>query len=514
MKRSFVALINATFQWVVDNKLANIYAVILVLSVITLVGGNIALMRQNINESNLEFQRYSHRVHQNLVASFAINETILDGFAAFLAEVGIQDPNRARYYTRLMMNRYPHLYMFQAAQRVPADNISRFQQTFSEKVGESFYIKRFEFGTGLIPAMENGHSEYFPLVFVEPVFKDGFNILGLDISSIQFIHDAMQKARKHGLAALTQPIELAEGQQALVLVKPSYLQHRHIPDQYALLIIELQSFLTEIRPEDAGHHLTLNIENDFNILDIKTDDLSDWEKTLFPVLTFNQDLTVGNDTLKLKIQQQLGFQHVDWVLSIALLVIALFVISFILFLLRRHLHSERKNYEFKQKLYRQANYDTLTGLPNRNHFDDAFTRAMVSALRRQEKIAILYLDLNDFKGVNDTFGHHIGDRMLQIAAGIIQDSIRADDLPCRFGGDEFVIMLENIEYREDVMRVVNLIHEQFSMLTEIEGFKMVMRASIGFALFPDDATSLDHLLIAADERMYEDKRQSKMASKS
>lgn len=492
------------------RKLIGIYFILFVLCFVTFVGGTLVLALQNINEAEDEFRQYTHQVHQSLTQLFAVNETILDGFAAFLAEVGMQDPNRARFYTRTMMERYNHLYMFQAAQRVAGSDIYQFEQNLSLSINEPMLVRSFVFGQGLLPVEQNKSFTYYPIVFVEPTFQDGFSVVGLDIASIQFIKDAMNEARSSSLGAISQPIELSEGEPAFVLVKPVYQEREAEPGQYALLVVQANELIPDQRPTDSGYYVRLALDNsEFSFLDIRTKDMSDWDNAIFPELKEQLYIRVGAQTLMLELRQQLGFDHLNWPLILVMVVITIVVSLSVGLMFRLHLEAELMKQEASVQLYKQANYDNLTGLANRHYFDGSFRRALVAAHRRKTKVALLYLDLNDFKSVNDTFGHHVGDSMLIIAADLILEAIRADDLASRFGGDEFVIMLESVSNEIDVECVISRIRESFAQVTQVSGHEVKLKTSVGYAIYPDNAQTLDELIKTADQRMYEDKRKTK-----
>ncbi len=469
---------------------------------------------QNMQAAEDEFKQYDHQVHQSLVQSFAVNETILDGFAAFLADVGMQDPNRARFYTRTMIERYNHLYMFQAAQRVRGTQVIEFEKSLAFTLDEPIHVRRFEFGKGLEPADVHSNREYFPLVFVEPTFQDGVNILGLDISSIQFIKEAMEKALSSGLANLSQPIELSDGSHAFVMIKPSFLPGQEVADQYALLVVKTSALLTRLRPSDAGYTLTLGYTEHDPILDLSTTGIPTWQKSLFPLLVQESYIPIGAQNIKLTLTRQLSLSQVNLYL-VAIVFFVTLAISVLLHLyMRIHFEAEILKQEANQKLYQQANYDHLTGLANRHYFDDHFIRASNRCQRNKSKMALLYIDLNNFKTINDTLGHQMGDNILTMAASIINETIRVDDVACRFGGDEFIVLLENIHVEKDAKRVMDNLHNIFSQVKTVDGKRVKLSASIGHSMYPDDGESLVALMKYADRKMYAQKRQDKVVALS
>jgi diguanylate cyclase len=152
-----------------------------------------------------------------------------------------------------------------------------------------------------------------------------------------------------------------------------------------------------------------------------------------------------------------------------------------------------------------ALHDELTGLPNRRLFQDRLVGALERARRTSTKTALLVVDLDRFKQVNDTLGHHFGDALLHAVGKIFLERIRTSDTVARTGGDEFSVILENATSREDAHQVAQMLLDQLNSPLAIEGRTVWVGASIGVALFPDDAHDTESLCIAADLRMYDEK---------
>lgn len=155
-----------------------------------------------------------------------------------------------------------------------------------------------------------------------------------------------------------------------------------------------------------------------------------------------------------------------------------------------------------------ALHDDLTGLPNRRLFQDRLSSAVERARRTRTQAALLMVDLDHFKQVNDTLGHHTGDLLLQNVAKLFNSRMRRSDTVARTGGDEFAVILEAPISREEATRVgeklLKLLHEPMTL----KGRPIQVGGSLGVAIFPDDANNMESLCITADLRMYEDKRSS------
>lgn len=149
-----------------------------------------------------------------------------------------------------------------------------------------------------------------------------------------------------------------------------------------------------------------------------------------------------------------------------------------------------------------AHYDALTGLPNRVLLMDRLGRAIERAQRRQHQVALLLLDLDGFKTVNDSLGHPVGDRLLALVAERLKAPVRVEDTVARLGGDEFALVLGGLSDGKDVIEVVRKILETIEVPFSIDGHTALVTASIGIAVYPADGTHRDELIRNADAAMY------------
>ncbi len=166
--------------------------------------------------------------------------------------------------------------------------------------------------------------------------------------------------------------------------------------------------------------------------------------------------------------------------------------------------SDRKAYE--QELIHQANYDGLTGLPNRMLGMDRLKQSLQQDRRKNRKTVLLYIDLDRFKQVNDTLGHHVGDLLLIETAGRLTACVRDYDTVARLSGDEFMVVLSGIVDAVTVESIAEKILESIACPFKIEEKDLHIRASIGIAVFPDDSMDADELLRYADTAMYQAKQ--------
>ena len=149
-----------------------------------------------------------------------------------------------------------------------------------------------------------------------------------------------------------------------------------------------------------------------------------------------------------------------------------------------------------------AQHDLLTGLPNRALLTDRLAQSMALAQRHGQKVVLLYLDLDNFKRINDSLGHAVGDELLQAVAKRLNASVRHSDSVCRQGGDEFVLLLAEVDTVKDAARTAAMLVEATSLPYLVGGHRLHVSASIGLSIFPDDGTDVETLLRNADTAMY------------
>lgn len=161
-----------------------------------------------------------------------------------------------------------------------------------------------------------------------------------------------------------------------------------------------------------------------------------------------------------------------------------------------------------ERLQYLAYYDALTGLPNRRLFIDRFNSALTQARRNGMLMAVMFMDLDDFKVVNDTRGHSVGDRLLVMAAARFKECLREEDTIARFGGDEFTVILPQLPHSDAAASVAMKIQQSFSRPFVIDGIELSVTVSTGISIYPNDGERSGELLGHADTAMYQAKMNS------
>ena len=161
--------------------------------------------------------------------------------------------------------------------------------------------------------------------------------------------------------------------------------------------------------------------------------------------------------------------------------------------------------EAEEHLRNLAYYDTLTGLPNRSLFNDRLLMAVAHAHRQDTQLAVLYLDLDDFKPINDAHGHQMGDKVLQEISARLADCTRDEDSVARLHGDEFTVLLSNISHRDDTLVLAERILDHLSAPVSVVDKEFQLSARVGIAVYPDHGDTPDALIACADKAMYKAK---------
>jgi diguanylate cyclase (GGDEF)-like protein len=169
-------------------------------------------------------------------------------------------------------------------------------------------------------------------------------------------------------------------------------------------------------------------------------------------------------------------------------------------------------YEAALQMEKHANYDMLTGLPNRRYFFERLEH-IVKLSQGMQTFAVFYIDLDGFKSINDTFGHQLGDKVLVEVGNRLSNCIRETDFVARLGGDEFAVITSNVESQTKIEQFAKRVHSVLQESIDIDTRTCSVNASIGVAIYPDAGSDSETLLRSADAAMYEVKRNGKGGAK-
>ena len=170
---------------------------------------------------------------------------------------------------------------------------------------------------------------------------------------------------------------------------------------------------------------------------------------------------------------------------------------------REIIEHELEELKIEKDIATQASlHDILTGLPNRALFYDRLEHGLEQAKRHDWNLAVMFIDLNKFKEINDEHGHDVGDKVLLTIANRLKTNTRSDDTICRFGGDEFLYLLMEVKNERAVLKIIKKLIKTIELPCDDVGANLVVKSSIGVSLFPKNADNLEDLIKSADQAMY------------
>lgn len=350
--------------------------------------------------------------------------------------------------------------------------------------GNSRHIRNFSIAIG------------YKVAYVYPLAGNE-KIVGIDYREIVAQWPSIKFAIDSTKGTLTGPVELLQGGTAFIYRSPILINNQY----WGLLstVIDTRSFF------DAAFHGVDSEHYEFAIRSENSpfgNENTVWgDAALFSdTATTKLEVEVPNGKWFFAVRPKLanGKSTLVWIIRIMGWLLALLSAIGVTALLRQ-----------RNELARFAGFDSLTNLPNRRLFDDRLEQAIRRHSRNEnQQIGILFIDLDDFKEINDRYGHKTGDITLRTAALRIRDEIRISDTVARWGGDEFVVIIEEAD-AELMSQLTERLRHHLSKPFEADGKTIEVAASFGSALYPAEALSSAGLLELADQRMYEEKQRSK-----
>ncbi|OOZ39770.1 hypothetical protein BOW53_10270 [Solemya pervernicosa gill symbiont] len=378
----------------------------------------------------------------------------------------------------------------------PEINNSEFEQLAAEITIIGRHIRNI----GL--ARDNVLSYIYPLAGNEAA-------LGLRYRENPKQWPAVERAMQLGSTIVASPVDLMQGGRAFIARTPIYLR----PNVGGLtsdgklhywgiasIVIEVPSLFSAAKVlfEDSNYEIALRGRDGLGDLgDIIFGDIA-----LFDEDAIEQEVTIPNGSWRLAARPNNGWQVPGWIVLRTriigwLVAVAVGILLVLLLIERRRAHES-------------ASHDYLTGLPNRRLLQDYFEVLVAAAERNHLKFGILYIDLNNFKPINDKHGHLIGDKVLIEMGRILSRTVRNEDIVARIGGDEFVVVLSNPADLESLQRVVASVRRDLDAGVVAGAHRFKLSAGIGEAIYPKDGLTIDALLKRADSRMYSDKRSANL----
>ena len=461
---------------------------------------------------------YSDHLDKEMISS----EAILQGFSALFSAIGGTDPDKASRYVRQVVEANPHILALEIVQAVTKSQLGAFVAKKRRESMPNFTVKSFSYDSDRKWQALKEKPSYYPIVFMAPMPPGSEDILGLDVESVPFLQRAMTESQQRRTPVASHPFRLVEGNLAYVVFYPisltlprhdSPLAHATQDELVVDMVIDAAKLAEPVKFAVFDGGTVLVYHKDFRPDDAKGQLLkmsgkarSPAETALFPAFVYQKPLATMGEPFSLMVKRQVGWSDLNLGL-LALMAILTLVSSVILVMyLRAQQQGRSLQIENQKRLWQLANHDTLTELPNRMLLMDRLEQMLARMQRHGKRLAVFFLDLDDFKQVNDTYGHEVGDQLLKFVAERLRAAVRADDTVARLCGDEFIVLMERVENREALEAVSEKIRQKLSAGFLIEGQLIRVQTSIGIAMFPEDGDSPEALMKQADMRMYADKK--------
>jgi diguanylate cyclase (GGDEF)-like protein len=481
--------------------------------VLTLLEGLAFVSRAVFNAE----QTFNHQVSlmaDSINLKVLANEAVIDSYAAYSLVAGEAPGNNERLFVRQIMRRYPQLVSMERVVRVELAKrsvvLGELRRAYGDWIdffGYDHFVRRYF-------SQLSQRGPLYPVVFVEPMTLAGNKVLGMDLGFSEYLRAPLQESIEHARAASSRPYPLIEGQMGYLLIRPAEQAFDLLKDnvrqsrRFVALVVNSEPFVPA--PGELAEGMRVRMwhkhfnENDpqGRFFDRGDRYRSSLEVLLFPRLESVRQIGSESQPFMLRMSWQLGWSQVgrfEWgvmaVLSLAMLVLLYFGLMGLL----REQEARRSR---EHQLFFQAHHDQLTGLANRSLFYDRLQHAINRQSRVGHRLAVLFLDLNRFKPVNDTYGHAVGDQVLHELARRLTNLLRAQDTVARLGGDEFVVLVEDVRAPQEVEVIVERIKAAVEEPIEADGHRLQVGVSVGVAYYPEDGMLIDELLAAADRKMY------------
>lgn len=440
---------------------------------------------------------------------------MLAGFAAFLEAVDRGDTESAARYAAAATAAYSHIYMIEVARRLPVAE----EQSFVKAMRawrRDFTLKSFAELTGRSSVSQERRSDTWPILFMYPSLSESHEIYGLRLETVDHLAHSLALAQQNHKPVVSPVFELFEGGGAYILLqevrRPSS-EASSLPDFFgstmtAMLIIKAAALVPsqlrnpETRTIGVSAHLAAPAKEDSLLFLLAAEGGNRLDKALLPSFERQVQIDSASQPVTMHFARQLLWSELltrDLMSMLTLLAGALILIPWLT--IRHYVALDRASVEHERSAY-LATHDLLTDLPNRFLFIDRFEQAVQQWQRNGNAFAVLLIDLDHFKAVNDHHGHEVGDQVLVVTANRMKGELRACDTVARQGGDEFVVLLANLLNAEDVRVVGEKLLAAIAEPIETTAGAIRISCSIGIAICPDHGDRLDILLKHADQAMY------------
>lgn len=453
------------------------------------------------------------------------NEAVLAGFSAFLKAIDRSDTESATRYASVVTAAYPHIYMMEVARKLPVSEEEHFEAALRTAWQSDFRLRDFNEITQRPPVSLAGKTVTWPILFMYPSLPTAKAIYGLRLETVDYLVHTLALAHENKQPVVSPVFSLYEGGTAFILlqevVRPTTASKHELnffgSTMAALLVIKTQSLLPKSTTPSNIRNIRISASlraanQGESLLFENAVSASGWLDTTF-LPAFHRMLPIENASqpVDMEFERQLRWSELlNRETQTLILMLAIGLIAAPWLTLRHYLSLKRIAEEHERSAY-LATHDLLTKLPNRFLFVDRFEHAVQNWQRNGNAFALLLLDLDHFKQINDQYGHKVGDQVLIATADRMTRELRSCDTVARQGGDEFIVLLADILSADDAgivgEKLRAAIHEPIATTAGM----LRISCSIGITICPDHGKQLDILCRHADQAMYQAKERGRNA---
>ena len=479
------------------------------------------LTRMEIQRLEAGLEDHAQHVAAGIGNKLDANEAVLAGFAALLLAVDESDADAVTRYAAAISSTYPHIYMLEVARRVPLAEQAAFEGLLKKTWRPDFAIKDFPSLTHQGFRQQADTTETWPILFMYPALPEASSIYGLRLETVDYLFHTLALARRNARPVVSPVFSMYEGGNAYILLqevnRPEHSAKAGTANFFgdtmtALLLIKTNSLLNASLAREPAPHIRLTAQlrssavPDSQVFDRPAMPARWLESKLLP--TLRKQFVIGNDSqpMTLKFEQQIRWSDLLTQENIAILGLYLTTLLAVPVLMFKRFRSAEQASDAHERSAYLATHDVLTDLPNRYLFADRFDMASQLWERAANPFALLLIDLDLFKDINDTHGHEIGDQVLKTSAKRMVGALRSCDTVARHGGDEFTALLETVSSIEDAIMIAEKIRTSLAEPIETSKGSLHVSCSVGVAVCPNHGHTLDALRAAADQAMYEAKK--------
>ncbi|PKO42504.1 MAG: sensor domain-containing diguanylate cyclase [Betaproteobacteria bacterium HGW-Betaproteobacteria-4] len=477
------------------------------------------LLSAEVNRWEAKFDVDARLLLSDVKQKLDTNEAVLAGFSAFLQAVDRSDTDSTMRYAAVAASAYPHIYMIEVARRVNLADETAFQSSLRDHWRDDFTIKDFAEITGRSFDDNTRKGATWPILFMYPSLPETQAIFGVRLETVDYLSRTVALAQGNIRPVVSPVFSMYEGGSAYILLQEVTRPAGKSPTELnffgdtmmAILLIKTEALLPARarEAEFANISVSASIVSPGNpetlLFEQNAPPAGSLERLLLP--RFTRLLSINNATQPTQIRFVRQLQWGDLLQPERLMILLLLGAALLAapwVTMRHYLSLDRAEIEQERSAY-LVTHDLLTSLPNRFLFTDRFEHAVRSWKRNGNSFALMLADLDHFKEINDQHGHDVGDQVLVACANRMAGELRSCDTVARHGGDEFVILLANVENAEDAENVGRKLLAAIAEPIETAAGPAHIGCSIGIAIFPTHGTNLDALRKAADVAMYQAK---------